>query len=942
MQKQKIILKNVSENFNLQDKKLYIIFLLFFIIPLTIYSYPQGWSADKFISHGEMPQIFNNNNIIGITFLVKKPNQTSVYIKLSNDKGDNWSPPEILVNKIGKRFEYITSTVNDNILYICWGEDDGFLYLLKYNLTNSLIISKQKLSDIKPFACLPKIVTDEEKNIHLFYHRELNEVFTLYHIVSFDKCRSWSKSHKIVEKISSQVCGIFFPDVKFWGDYIFIIWQNRQTQKKEKLINDDLYFTYSTDLGQTWEVPERLTDNKYNNSRPSLILNYKFQTIYIIWESDKQKDWDIFIGKGEILSKDNIEWEEEDSFQIISDTSTDSYFSKPILKDNNIYIFWYDFRKRKNQLFYRIFNPQTEQLSGEIQLTDTKTHSRKPEITLLSNAFYLVWEEKHKNYSGIYFKKQDTEIKKPVIYSPTHPTDKWTRKKNVIIRAHTIQDESGIKGYSYALDNESSTIPDIINYNTKEFNMGFQNVISGISYIHLRAIDNHDNWSETAHYEIKIDTLGPDITDVEIHPFQGRRNKYNIKFIIKYFDFSKVTGFSYKLSKKIQTKLPSKIMIKKNHGTVKNLEEGIWFFNIKGVDKLGNWSKIKHFKVILAVDDIPPAPPKIISLTHAINSVSAFQNPRFNFLSVDNVGIKGYNYIITKNPNYEPEKSFKTSRTNIKFKNVKDGEWFFIVRSVDYNNNWSKSSIFPFSIDSTGPQIENILCSVKTNIKRINNKTIYTTFSAVFKWNLTKEEKNIRYNFNIIKKKKQRLSLKTLSMSNKIKYDNLNKTNFYFKVKARDNLGNWGRAKTYYLNLIEKAKPVRQIIKAELFVYDDILHYRIKRGDNLYKIISFILLTEKPKFYINSIIKYNKIENPDIVIAGSILKFPLLRIKDTIVINKIKPTFLKMIKNRIIKVKRTEEGINLKKEKNLLNLWKNQLILIKLRLFLETGKFYFY
>lgn len=932
----------MSENLNLQDKKLYIIILLFLIIPLNIYSYPQGWYNDKFISKGEWPHIFINNNIIGVTYLVKQQNQTSVYMKFSNDKGKHWSHPEILVNKIGKRFEYITSTVDNNILYISWGEDDGFLYLLKYNLTNSKVISKQKLSDIKPFACLPKIAIDEEKNIHLFYHRELNEIFTLYHIVSFDKCRSWSKSHKIVEKISSQVCGIFFPDVKFWGDYIYLIWQNKQTQKKEKLINDNLYFSYSNDLGQTWEATEKLTDNKYNNSRPSLIISRDFQNIYTIWESDKQKDWDIFIGKGEILSKDNINWKMEDSFQIISDTSADSFFSKPILKNNNIYIFWYDFRKGKSQLFYRIFNLQTEQLSGEIQLTHIKSHSRKPDVTLFSNAFYLVWEEKHKNYSKIYFKKEDTEIKKPVIYSPTHPTDKWLRKKNVIIRAKKIQDVSGIKGYSYALDNKPSTIPDIINYNTKEFNMGFQNVISGISYIHLRAIDNHDNWSETAHYKIKIDTLGPDITDVEIHPFQGRRNKYNIKFIIKYFDFSKVTGFSYKLSKKIQTKLPSKIMIKKARGTVKNLEEGIWFFNIKGVDNLGNWSKIKHFKVVLTVDDIPPAPPKIISLTHIINSVSADKNPEFIFSSIDNVGIKGYNYIITKNPNYEPEKSFKTSRTNIKFKNVKDGEWFFIVRSVDYNNNWSMPSIYPFSIDSTGPQIKTILCSIKTNIKKINNKTIRTTFNVGFKCTLKKEEKNIGYSFNITKNKKQRLPLKILSISNKIKYDNLNKTNLYFKVKARDNLGNWGRAKIYHLNLIEKAKPVKQIIKADLFVYDDILHYRVKRGDNLYKIISFILLTEKPKFFIDSITKYNKIENPDVVVAGSILKFPLLRIKDTIVINKIKPTFLKMIKNKIIKVKRTKDGISLKKEKNLFNLWKNHLILIKLKLFLETGKFYFY
>ena len=101
MQKQKIISKNVSENFNLVNKRFILILMILTFLPITILSYPVGWSKDTLLhKEGSSPKIFSTDQILGITFLVKKPNETSVYFKLSYDNGKTWNFLQIRLSSL--------------------------------------------------------------------------------------------------------------------------------------------------------------------------------------------------------------------------------------------------------------------------------------------------------------------------------------------------------------------------------------------------------------------------------------------------------------------------------------------------------------------------------------------------------------------------------------------------------------------------------------------------------------------------------------------------------------------------------------------------------------------------------------------------------------------------------------------------------------------------
>ena len=72
--------------------------------------------------------------------------------------------------------------------------------------------------------------------------------------------------------------------------------------------------------------------------------------------------------------------------------------------------------------------------------------------------------------------------------------------------------KSGLKGYSYVIDTSKTTEPDN-NVNTSGSMLNIRINPGEIKYLHVKAIDNVGNSSETVHYEIKLPGL---LTDFEI------------------------------------------------------------------------------------------------------------------------------------------------------------------------------------------------------------------------------------------------------------------------------------------------------------------------------------------------------------------------------------------------------------------------------------------
>lgn len=105
--------------------------------------------------------------------------------------------------------------------------------------------------------------------------------------------------------------------------------------------------------------------------------------------------------------------------------------------------------------------------------------------------------------------RETTPPTDPVLDSDTHPANQWSNGHFLHVSwAGAADAESGVRGYSYVLDNSPLTVPDTtIDYNATAGEASVVNPSSLTYYAHLRTVDNFGNWSGGVHY-------GPMLVDV--------------------------------------------------------------------------------------------------------------------------------------------------------------------------------------------------------------------------------------------------------------------------------------------------------------------------------------------------------------------------------------------------------------------------------------------
>jgi hypothetical protein len=88
-------------------------------------------------------------------------------------------------------------------------------------------------------------------------------------------------------------------------------------------------------------------------------------------------------------------------------------------------------------------------------------------------------------------------------------------------------------------------------------------------------------------------------------------------------------------------------------------------------------------------------------------------DPEFELSAYDPNGIKGYSYLIDRNPDTNPDENeqnesegYWTVDSVIKYSNLEHGTWYFHARGEDSIGNWGETEHYQVNIDLQGPQIK--------------------------------------------------------------------------------------------------------------------------------------------------------------------------------------------------------------------------------------------
>ncbi|MFA6027521.1 MAG: cohesin domain-containing protein [Patescibacteria group bacterium] len=216
------------------------------------------------------------------------------------------------------------------------------------------------------------------------------------------------------------------------------------------------------------------------------------------------------------------------------------------------------------------------------------------QVKVLSGKLYLISNTSQNILTGLgqtnYNIKESTEDKidddneknkqKPVtpnIISETHPlSDFWYANKNIKL---SWNKDEGVTDFSYDLNQTADTMPDT-EEDTQETTLEKYDLADGIWYFHLRAKNSAD-WSETSHYQFKIDTQPPRSFIFDIH--KNKKSPY--LNLAAYDDNSGIDYFSVFINNKILGKITPKEAEKY---FLPFLQAGSYQISMQAVDKAGN------------------------------------------------------------------------------------------------------------------------------------------------------------------------------------------------------------------------------------------------------------------------------------------------------------------------------------------------------------------
>ncbi|MFQ6120870.1 MAG: Ig-like domain-containing protein [Methanosarcinales archaeon] len=169
-----------------------------------------------------------------------------------------------------------------------------------------------------------------------------------------------------------------------------------------------------------------------------------------------------------------------------------------------------------------------------------------------------------------------------MISSSTHPSENnWYNNNDPCFSWTTPVDASGISGYSYVLDQYSSTIPNTT-IDTTGNSVCYSDISDRTWYFHVRAKDNAGNWGSADHYKVKIDTTPPS-APIPDDGVSGWSNDNTPTFTWNApSDTSGIEGYYYNIDNGTDTWITS------NSVTLSAQRDGNHTFYVKAKDKAGN------------------------------------------------------------------------------------------------------------------------------------------------------------------------------------------------------------------------------------------------------------------------------------------------------------------------------------------------------------------
>lgn len=541
-----------------------------------------------------------------------------------------------------------------------------------------------------------------------------------------------------------------YPDIAFYKNYYSIVWVQLQKNKTK------ICFSLSTNYGKTWGDIETVSVlNIHKIVKPAIIINNGF---IIIGVSNEENNIDIYyreitsvsntFKKFPVLSSDYIlllpyfivykndlylfyqenyndkifkiktirnkgaitNWSSPEDIIEYKKKVVGSFFPEIKTYNNKLYLIWCDRYGKENfrndVVFLKTFDKATG-WGNTYLLSDTSEYAVFPTFYMEKNEIYLIYFSKiFKETEFIFILKnkifekttiapiQQNTIKFP--FSEYYQTTLLKHRDKFYLLWYAYKERKANIFYSTSINFTNWEEPVQITSGGKK-NWNFKALKTGkeIILVYQKKYKN----KSLIYFQKSDESCASPIVYSPTH--KTNVWSYNNSVTIRWrmpSDPSGIKGFAYAFDTNFNT-IPEieNLSGEINGRTFKQVGDGIFYFHLRAIDGVGNWSDTVHYKVMINTN--PPEPPLIFSDTHQEIVPTENRSPHFYWKMKDNRPIKGFSYLLTQDKNLEPDNKINIRKTNIQFKNIEPGVWYFMVKACDPLGRWSDYATYTITIE---------------------------------------------------------------------------------------------------------------------------------------------------------------------------------------------------------------------------------------------------
>jgi hypothetical protein len=410
-----------------------------------------NWQADPCIA-------VDNTGKIYIAWRDDRNGNPDIYFANSTDGGNTFSANKKVNDDSGSEWQYVpTITVNNAAkIYIAWRDErngDPDIYFANSTDGGNTFSANKRINDDigSTIQSKPSVAVDGTDKIYLAWTDSRNNDYDIYFSNSTDGGNTFSANIRINDDISST--NQYQPSIAVDGTgNIYIAWMDERNSDRDiyfvnstdggntfstnKMVNDDggstlqshpsiavdnvgniyiswednrngnydIYFTNSTDEGNTFSPNKKVNDDGGGaGQHETSIAGDGSDNIYIAWQDGRNGNWDIYFAN----SSDG-----GDTFMInkkVNDDVINASQSNPSIAADGtgiVYIAWMDNRNGDNDIYFTTSTDGGNTFSSDKKLNDDVgvAEQRYPSVAVdIAGNIYIVWEDRRNGNWDIYF-----------------------------------------------------------------------------------------------------------------------------------------------------------------------------------------------------------------------------------------------------------------------------------------------------------------------------------------------------------------------------------------------------------------------------------------------------------------------------------------------------------------------------------------------------------